>query len=153
MLDEIRKGKPFLGICLGLQLLLDRGDEGCEPGTWAEGLGIIAGDSVRMTGTCPDGSHVKIPHVGWNSIECEGCTESPLFEGVGEGSYFYFTHSYCAQVADGAVVTSFTTHAVPFASSLRVGKVFGVQFHPEKSSEEGLVILRNFGRLTVEGEE
>ena len=102
-----------------------------------------------MTGTCPDGSHVKIPHVGWNSIEREGCTESPLFEGVGEGSYFYFTHSYCAQVADGAVVTSFTTHAVPFASSLRAGEVFGVQFHPEKSSEGGLVILRNFGRLTV----
>jgi len=143
----MQRGVPFLGICLGLQLLMGRGDEGCAPGTHARGIGAVDGWCVRMVDTTADGRRLKIPHVGWNSIEMEGCAESPLLAGVPEGSFFYFTHSYRVVLVDSADVTSYTTYADRFPSSLHHGNIYGTQFHPEKSSDAGLVVARNFGRI------
>ncbi|NTU89990.1 MAG: hypothetical protein HGA54_08870 [Actinobacteria bacterium] len=92
-----------------------------------------------------------MPHVGWNSLEFEGCALSPLFDGIEEGSYFYFTHSYRVSVEDSRSITSYTTHATAFPSSLRKGNIYGTQFHPEKSSSLGLRVLLNFGRIVYEG--
>lgn len=136
----------FLGICLGLQLLVDRGDESCEPGQWTQGIGALAGECVRMADTTADGKRLKVPHVGWNSIETEGCPENPLLAGVPSGSYFYFTHSYRTVLKDPAVITSYTAYAERFPSSVHQGNIFGTQFHPEKSSDIGLIVARNFGK-------
>lgn len=141
---------PFLGICLGLQLMVTRGNENCEPGQWAQGIGFCAGECVRMTDTTADGKRLKVPHVGWNSIETEGCRDNPLLVGVPSGSYFYFTHSYRTVFQDPTVITSYTTYADRFPSSMHEGNIFGTQFHPEKSSDIGLIVARNFGK-TVYG--
>lgn len=155
-LEAIRRrvlhdGVAFLGICLGLQLLVAQGNEGSEEGSWAEGIGAIEGRCVRLDDTCPDGTRVKIPHVGWNSLEFEDASPSPLFDGVANGSYFYFTHSYCVDVEDPRFVTSYTTHATRFPSSLHQGNIFGTQFHPEKSSDVGLIVAHNFGKVVYGG--
>lgn len=144
-------GKPFLGICLGLQLLVSKGDEGCGPGGWAEGIGAFDGICERLPDTCADGARVKVPHVGWNSIETAGAAPSPLLEDVPDGSFFYFTHSYAVNPADFGTVTSYTTYSTRFVSSLAQGNIFGMQFHPEKSSDIGLVVARNFGRIVYPG--
>jgi glutamine amidotransferase len=141
------RGVYFLGICLGMQLIMERGDEGMEPGTWAEGLGFMRGDCARMADTCPDGTKVKVPHVGWNSVECVPNRDNPLFEGVEDGSYFYFTHSYRSVCEDEQDVVGVTTHAETFPSVVHRDNVFGTQFHPEKSSATGLTVLRNFCHL------
>ena len=128
-------GVPLLGICLGMQWLFESSDEAPD----VRGLGVLPGRIVRL---CGDTSQrIKIPHVGWN-----GLTIAPragrLLQGVPEGGQVYFTHSYAAPITtDTAAVT---THAHAFASAVERGRVFGVQFHPEKSSDVGLRILRNF---------
>lgn len=127
--------KPILGICLGMQLLLDRGEEVRE----CAGLGLVPG-SVRKIET-----NLKLPHIGWNSLSFPNA--SPLFAGVEEGSYVYFVHSFCAVAEDPATVIAQTDYGVPVTAAVQKGNVYGCQFHPEKSGEVGLQILRNFGGL------
>lgn len=146
---------PFLGICLGVHLLFDWGDEGVAEGERMAGLGALPGHIERMSAFDDVGRKHKIPHVGWNSLEfTEALASNPsaarLFEGVDDGSYFYYTHSYCAVPDEESDVVGTSTHAQRFASAVARDNVFGVQFHPEKSSHVGLRVLRNFGELVEE---
>ncbi len=143
--QAVASGVPFLGICLGVHLIFEQGDEGCEQGTVMEGLSLLSGRVERMDAFDEAGKKHKIPHVGWNSVEY--ARETPLFEGIPDGSYFYFTHSYCAVPADQDDVIANTVHARPFVSAVAHDNIFGVQFHPEKSSHYGLQLLSNFGRI------
>jgi glutamine amidotransferase len=138
ILGHIGAGKPFLGICLGLQLLVE---VGLEDGEW-RGLGVIGGTCERL----PAG--VKIPHIGWNTVEY--ARESPLFAGVPDGSAFYFVHSYHVVPAEPSCIIGTTEYGVRFVSAVSKGCTFAVQFHPEKSSELGLRVLRNFGTIVGE---
>lgn len=132
--------RPMLGICLGLQWLFEGSTEAPE----CPGLGMMTGQCDRLEGGVEthDGQAwpLKIPHVGWNALHFP--RNSRLFEGIEEGSQVYFTHSYAAPVTADAVAV--TTHGQPFASAVERGQVFGVQFHPEKSGDVGLRVLRNF---------
>ena len=130
----IASGKPFLGVCLGLQLLLEGSDEGVEPG-----LGVLAGRVRRL----PEGA--KVPHMGWNQVTFQ--TDHAVIEGVPNGSHFYFVHSYYADPVDRTVVAGTTTYGVEFCSAAGWDKVFAVQFHPEKSGATGLRLYENFVRL------
>lgn len=145
ILTALDRGKPFLGICLGLQLLFANGMEGApEGGPLPKGLGIIAGTAVRMPKTDARDRSYKVPHVGWNSIEFDPSnTDCALLDGVKPGEYFYFTHSYIAPENHATVAT--TTHSVTFPSVIQASPtVFGVQFHPEKSSDAGARVLDNY---------
>ena len=128
--------KPVLGICLGMQLLLDRGEE-VRP---CPGLGVIKGVCARIP------TEEKLPHIGWNSLTFPN--RSPLFEGVDEGSYVYFVHSFSAQHTDPDQVSAVSQYGVPVIAAVQNGNFFGCQFHPEKSVETGLAILQNFAGLT-----
>lgn len=127
-------GKPLLGVCLGMQLLFEQSEE--SPGM--KGLALVPGSVVKF------GSGVKVPHVGWNDVVPVGT--SPLFDGVAEAECFYFVHSY--YVPDCGPAIAHTEYGVRFASAVQSGKVFGVQFHPEKSQSAGMHLLRNFLALT-----
>ena len=128
--------KTVLGICLGMQLLLDRGEE-VRP---CPGLGVIKGVCARIP------TEEKLPHIGWNSLTFP--SRSPLFEGVDEGSYVYFVHSFSAQHTDPDQVSAVSQYGVPVIAAVQNGNFFGCQFHPEKSGETGLAILQNFAGLT-----
>lgn len=128
-------GIPFLGICLGMQLMAELGHEG----ETSEGLGWIDGDVVRLE---PKGEDRRIPHIGWNNIEL--VRESPLFRGVPADRDFYFVHSYHLLCRDESQVVARTPYAGGFVSLVARGNVFGVQFHPEKSQKAGFQVLRNF---------
>ena len=133
-------GKPFLGICVGLQLLFDESEE--SPGV--PGLGILKGKIRRF----PVSDELKVPQIGWNNIiSCKG----RLFDGINEGTYFYFVHSYYLEAADSSIVSSRAEYGVTFDSSVESGNVFATQFHPEKSSDAGLKVLKNFLDLVKEG--
>lgn len=142
LLEPLRQvaasGRPFLGICLGLQLLFS---ESTEHGRH-EGLGIIPGKVVRF-----DVGELKVPHMGWNRVRQE--RPSPLFEGIPDGSFFYFAHSYYAQPEEQGVAIGSTEYGVRFASAVQRGNVFATQFHPEKSGPTGLRMLRNFFGLCL----
>ncbi len=129
--EAIGRGTPMLGICLGLQWLFDGSAEAPE----APGLGLIHGRCFRLEGD------VKVPHVGWNTLELAD-RPSRLFADVATGSSAYFTHSYAAPVVADTMAT--TVHAMPFSAAVELDLVFGVQFHPEKSGATGLTILANF---------
>ena len=135
--DFVASGKPFLGICLGLQLLFDRSDE--TPGV--EGLGILKGEILRI----PDQPGLKIPHMGWNSLKYPN--EGRLFRGIPEDSYVYFVHSYYLKAEDESIVTATTEYSTLIHASVESGNVFACQFHPEKSSDVGIQILKNFVEL------
>jgi glutamine amidotransferase len=128
----VERGRPLLGICVGLQWLFEGSTE--APG--CPGLSMMTGECQLLKAEWPN----KVPHVGWNELEFSRA--SRLFEGIPERSQVYFTHSYAAPVTDDTVAV--TTHVVPFASAVDRGHVFGVQFHPEKSGDVGLRVLKNF---------
>lgn len=153
--EALARDVPFLGICLGVHLLFDWGDEGVADGERMAGLGVLPGHIERMSAFDAAGKRHKIPHVGWNSVEYATELErnpyaAHLLEGVDDGSHFYFTHSYCAVPADARDVVGTSEHARCFVSAVARGRVFGVQFHPEKSSQRGLRVLQNFGRIVEE---
>ena len=135
--DRVRSGTPLFGICLGMQWLFEGSDE--APGV--RGLGGLPGQIQRLEGDA--GKRLKIPHVGWNALEFK--KSARLLAGLDSGAQVYFTHSFAAPVTSACAAA--TTHANTFAAAVEEGNVFGVQFHPEKSSDAGLQILRNFLNL------
>lgn len=140
--EALRAGKPFLGICLGQHLLFTGGTEHASEAATMPGLSLIEGVVDKMPDRDGQGLAYKIPHVGWNSVEFEEGA-SPLFEGIPQGEHFYFTHSYIVPDTDTTIAT--TTHSITFPSAVQVGdRIFGVQFHPEKSSDAGARLLKNF---------
>lgn len=151
----VAEGTPFLGICLGMHLMFDAGEEHAQDGS-TQGLGILPGTVRHLESEDAAGAHYKVPHVGWNTVQLVGTSSNTfetayaakLFEGVPEGSYFYFTHSYRAP--DSAYTAGVTDHAVTFPSVVTKGNAFGVQFHPEKSSDAGMRLLKNFVLIASE---
>ena len=136
--EEAKRGKPMLGICLGMQLLFDRSSEyGMH-----EGLGLVPGEVREIEGVIP--AKLDIPHMGWNALHF--LKESPLFEGLQEGAHVYFVHSYAAFDCDAHLLST-AEYGVPLTAAVQNGNVFGTQFHPEKSGETGLRILSNFTKL------
>jgi glutamine amidotransferase len=134
--DAVRAGKPYLGICLGLQILFSEGMEfGVHPG-----LGILPGTVIRF----PE-NELKVPHMGWNQIRIE--KKSPFLEGIPEGAYFYFVHSYYGNLKENDWVATTTEYGVRFPSSVSHDRLFACQFHPEKSQQMGLKLLSNFARM------
>ena len=131
------KGTPFLGICLGLQLIFDRSEE--APGV--EGIGLLRGEIVKF----PDSDELKIPQIGWNSLEIN--PESVLFKGIRNQSYVYFVHSYYLKAEDEDIVAASTEYITHVHASVEYKNIFACQFHPEKSSEVGLKILENFANI------
>ncbi len=136
----VAKKTPFLGICLGLQLLFESSEE--TPGV--AGLGILKGKIVRI----PEGEGVKVPHIGWNSLQFPN--KGKLFAGLPEESYVYFVHSYYLQAEEEEIVVAATEYGTYIHASVEKENVFACQFHPEKSSDTGLAILRNFVNLEKE---
>jgi imidazole glycerol-phosphate synthase subunit HisH len=135
--DIIAAGKPFLGICLGLQLLMDVSYEDGE----YEGLGVLRGDVVRFQPR----ADFKVPHMGWNQAHI--LRRAPILEDIAEGAHFYFVHSYYVRPEDTSVVAIETTYDVPFCAMIWRDNLFATQFHPEKSQSWGLKLLQNFARF------
>ena len=135
VLRKQAEAKPILGICLGMQLLFQQGEEVRE----CAGLGLIGGQVRRIE------TRWKLPHIGWNSLQLPN--PSPIFAGIDQGSYVYFVHSYCGVASDFADVIAQTDYGTWVTAAVQRGGVYGCQFHPEKSGEVGLQILRNFGGL------
>jgi len=132
----VQQGRPFLGICLGLQLLFDVSYEDGEH----QGLGIVPGKVVRF-----ETNDLKVPHMGWNQLQVR--KPSPILEGLSDGDHVYFVHSYYVVPDDDAVIATSTEYGVPFTSSIWRDNLFATQFHPEKSQAQGLRILANFAAL------
>ena len=137
--EFILSGKPYLGICMGLQVLFDESAEGGR----SKGLGILKGGVKRFKVKKP----MKVPHMGWNQIEMQGGTENgacPLLKGIPDNSYFYFDHSYYAAPKDKNIAAALTDYGINFTSMVWKNNIYGVQFHPEKSQANGMDMLRNF---------
>ncbi len=145
--DALGENRPFLGICLGLQVLFSESEEFGRH----EGIGFFPGKVVRFPSARREdaqeagASALKVPHMGWNSVEVT--MDHPVFRGIPSGSYFYFVHSYYVEPEDPSIVACRTTYGVPFAAAVGKGNLTAVQFHPEKSQGAGLAVLANFGRL------
>ncbi|MBP2673972.1 MAG: imidazole glycerol phosphate synthase subunit HisH [Deltaproteobacteria bacterium] len=141
--DYLASGGPFLGICVGMQLLFAESEEFGRH----EGIGFFPGKVVRFPADMPaeGGGVLKVPHMGWNGVEI--LSDHPVLEGIPSGTYFYFVHSYYAVPSDPGITGCRTTYGVPFAAAVGSGNRFAVQFHPEKSQAAGLRLLGNFGRL------
>ena len=136
--EYIESGRPFMGVCLGLQLLLDASDEGVEPG-----LGVIPGRVRHLPGG------LKVPHMGWNEVNFR--SEHPVLSGVPDGTHFYFVHSYFADPADESVIAGTTSYGVEFCSVAAKDSWIAFQFHPEKSGAVGLRLYRNFVEFVRQG--
>ena len=144
LIDPINKfietGKPFLGICLGLQLLLTESEEG-----GVRGLNIIKG---RVKKFDLSNKGLKVPHMGWNQVKCKmQNAKCKILTGIPDGAYFYFVHSYYVEPDDESIITATTEYGLEFVSMIHKGNIYGTQFHPEKSQELGLRMLKNFGEL------
>ena len=135
----IGQGLPFLGICVGYQALFEKSE---EFNSCAAGMGVFEGKVIRFH----DRPGLKIPQIGWNQIEVAR-KDCPLFQGIPDGAYFYFVHSFFPEPADPSIVCSWTEYGDRFASAIWRDNVFATQFHPEKSQESGLRLLRNFVEL------
>ena len=132
--------RPFLGICLGLQMLFDASEEGPTPG-----LGVLAGQVVRFRDaemTAPDGVRLKVPHMGWSPVS--RTREHPLWHGVEDDARFYFAHSYYPAPEDASITAALVSYPAPFTCAIARANIFAVQFHPEKSHRAGLQLLSNF---------
>lgn len=142
LLRVIREGRPFLGICLGLQLLFTESEEfGVH-----RGLNLIPGRVIRFPeGMSEKDEELKVPHMGWNQLSFK--RRPPIFEGIAEGTNFYFVHSYYVVPEDVSVVATTTNYGIDFCSSIWKDNIVATQFHPEKSQESGLKILKNFGAM------
>ena len=139
IVNAIRNGKPYLGICLGLQVLFSESEEFGR----CRGLDIFKGKVVRFLD-----SNLKIPHMGWNEIKIE--KNNPLLDGILDKSYLYFVHSFYVMPEDDSIISTTTDYGINFTSMIYSGNIFATQFHPEKSQKVGLTILKNFGKV-VEG--
>jgi len=139
---EAARNKPFLGICIGLQMLFERSDEGN-----VAGLGILRGEVVRFASNMHDanGDKLKVPHMGWNQVH-HG--DHPLWQDIAQDERFYFVHSYYVQPQDASLVQATSDYPQPFVCAVASGNLFGVQFHPEKSHAAGLKLLQNFMQWT-----
>ena len=137
VIEYAKSGKPFLVICLSLQLLFPKSEESPE----AEGLGIFDGSITKI----PSGEGLKIPHIGWNSLDIK--KSDGLFKGIGKNPYVYFVHSYFLNASDKSIVSAQTEYGVTIDAAVEKGNVYATQFHPEKSGETGLKILRNFADI------
>ena len=138
VIEEAKKGKPLMGICLGMQMLFDKSYEYGE----YEGLGLVPGEIVGMEGRIP--ADLSIPHIGWNELHMKN--ESPLLKNVKEGDYVYFVHSYYAETPEQYLLAT-TDYGIEMTAAVQNGNVYGCQFHPEKSSDVGLSILKAFCEL------
>ncbi len=140
--DFVASGRPFMGVCLGLQLLMDRTEEGDAPC-----LGIVPGQAKRLS---PEGlaTGLKVPHMGWNSVRFTG--NHPVFTGIPQDSYFYFVHSYYAVPEDTDGLAGITSYGVDFCSVYAKGNLVATQFHPEKSGPVGVSIYKNFAALAAQ---
>jgi glutamine amidotransferase len=136
LINKVEDGTPLLGICLGLQLFFDESEEG--PGN---GLSLFKGKTVRLPST------VKVPHMGWNTLDM--VKQNELFDGIAEGSYVYFVHSLYPVSVDKTLVCTQTEYGTTFTSAVASKNVYGTQFHPEKSGDIGLKILKNFAKVVV----
>ena len=139
--EAVHRNIPFLGICLGLQLMFESSEE--SPGV--KGLSLLPGKIVRI----PAKDGIKIPHIGWNSLTYPN--QGRLFRGIPENSYVYFVHSYYLKADEESIVTAATEYGTTIHASVERGNVFACQFHPEKSSDVGLTILKNF--ISINGED
>lgn len=148
--DVLAGGRPFLGICLGLQVLFSESEEFGRH----RGIGFFPGKVVRFPSGMRDGDPggggvpLKVPHMGWNRLDI--VADHPVFRGIPAGSYFYFVHSYYVVPEESSAVIGTTTYGLPFAAAVGKGNRVAVQFHPEKSQGAGLAVLANFGRLCAE---
>ena len=140
--QSVQSGKPFLGICLGLQLLFSQAEEFGS----VSGLDILKGKVVGFKDVPNSGDPLKIPHMGWNNVEVK--PSHPLFDSVPNQSYFYFVHSYYVVPEDKAAVATTTNYGIDFVSGIHHENIHAFQFHPEKSQQLGLTVLRNFSRLS-----
>jgi glutamine amidotransferase len=140
VLDEVAQGKPMMGVCVGMQMLLQHSEEQDTPG-----LGLFEGQvrRFRLEGRLqPDGSRYKVPQMGWNRVDI--ARPHPVWAGVASGSHFYFVHSFYAEPANAAEVAATTSYGEPFACAIARANIFATQFHPEKSAADGLTLYRNF---------
>ena len=143
VLRFIESGRPFLGVCLGMQLLFEVSEEDGEH----EGLGVLPGRVVRFQ---PDDRTLKVPHMGWNRLDWSEAQPPPLFDTLSAGCTVYFVHSYYPAPSDPSVVATTTDYGGGFCSSVHRGNVWAVQFHPEKSQHVGLTMLANFAAMEEE---
>ena len=135
----LKDDRPFLGICIGFQMLFEKSDESPN----SDGFGVIPGKVVRF----PEENSLKVPHMGWNEIKVRNSSD-PIWKGIKTSTHFYFVHSYYPEPLESNSVSSITSYGLEFASSVRCGNIFGTQFHPEKSQTAGLKLISNFLKLT-----
>lgn len=140
IIKEVSKTKPILGICIGMQALLQHSEEN----NGVECLGLLSGEVIKFTSGSTDhnGGKLKIPHMGWNQVHYSG--NNPLFKGIAQDERFYFVHSYHASQVDPAIVSANTAYPSDFPCALQLDNILAVQFHPEKSQHAGLQLLKNF---------